>query len=453
MKSYEIQPTEENVLKTLLEDTVGRNKDIKCFIQMLDHLEDHWSISLDSQWGSGKTFFVKQTKLVLEAFNDYIEKDIDESDVAAIKSMFKNDLGTTQLFLPIYYDAWANDNDDDPILSLIFQITKAVDTYYDIKNLPSFADIGISICSILTGKNYQLLFESLKSTDPLVKIKKENEIQGEINRFFTQLHEERADRVVIFVDELDRCKPTYAVRFLERIKHYFTNDSIMFVFSINSMELQHTIKRFYGNNFNSYEYLNKFFNLSVSLPKANMTGFYSLIKYDCDSNYWYDHISRTVIKHFNFDMRLICQYLQHEKMCRYTYLHPASGTERLFDRSFRNICAIFVPIILGIRMHNISLYNSFINGNTPKILPEILAESELKEYVDKFIFGINEERVWSLTEADLMELYNTIMNYPNSLSYRGKAFGYITIDNKTKENILMQTELISEQSDLLKEKK
>ena len=175
MKNCEIQPTRENILNSLLNDTIGRNKDIKHFIQVLDHLEGHWSISLDSQWGSGKTFFIKQTKLVLEVFNDNITKNINESNVSAIKIMFENNLGIIQSFLPVYYDAWANDNDDDPILSLIYQVTQDIDTYYDIKDLPNFADVGMNICSMITGRNYKALFESLKSTDPLGEIKKKKD--------------------------------------------------------------------------------------------------------------------------------------------------------------------------------------------------------------------------------------------------------------------------------------
>ena len=48
----------------------------------------------------------------------------------------------------------------------------------------------------------------------------------------------KGNRLIIMVDELDRCKPSYAVKLLERIKHYFTNDRITFVFSVNTYELE-----------------------------------------------------------------------------------------------------------------------------------------------------------------------------------------------------------------------
>jgi tRNA A37 threonylcarbamoyladenosine biosynthesis protein TsaE len=59
MKSYELQPTYENIMATLAENLIDRNKDIFRFITLLDTIDDSCSIALDGKWGSGKTFFVK----------------------------------------------------------------------------------------------------------------------------------------------------------------------------------------------------------------------------------------------------------------------------------------------------------------------------------------------------------------------------------------------------------
>lgn len=74
MKSYELKPTEENLLSTYLNDSIGRNKDIYMFSDMLNSIDDNCSIALDGNWGSGKTFFVKQVKLFLDANNSLIKK-------------------------------------------------------------------------------------------------------------------------------------------------------------------------------------------------------------------------------------------------------------------------------------------------------------------------------------------------------------------------------------------
>lgn len=451
MKSYEIQPTDENILKTLLEDTIGRDKDIRYFIQTLDKLEGHWSISLDSQWGSGKTFFVKQTKLVLEAFNDNIKKDIEPTDVADIKKTFKNDLGITQSFLPIYYDAWANDNDEDPILSLIYQITQDIEIYYDIKDLPVFADVGINICSMITGRDYKALFNSIKSTDPLGKIKKEKDLQEEINEFFNRLLEERAERLVIFVDELDRCKPTYAVHFLERIKHYFANDNIIFVFSINSMELQKTIKKFYGHDFEAYKYLDRFFNMKLRLPEADMRLVLNSIGVKDTSRYWYDIITNAFIECYSLDIRMTTKYLQLQESCCYDLLHGKSRNMYYGD-GFFELCSVFVPIIIGLFVSNISLYDEFIKGRNVNPLIDVLSATDRIDYYYHTLLGFDKTTDFEVIKSNLTKLYINVMNYKEEEPYSEIRIGKIAIDRETKKSLFAQTKVISEGSDLLKGK-
>lgn len=62
----------------------------------------------------------------------------------------------------------------------------------------------------------------------------------------------------VLVDELDRCRPTYAVSLLERIKHLFDVPNVIFVFGTNSDQLTHTIKSVYGIGFDAERYLHRF---------------------------------------------------------------------------------------------------------------------------------------------------------------------------------------------------
>ena len=69
MKSYELKPTEENIFKTFNDDMFDRNKEVFKFAEMLNSIENNFSIAIDADWGSGKTFFVKQTMMFLNAQN------------------------------------------------------------------------------------------------------------------------------------------------------------------------------------------------------------------------------------------------------------------------------------------------------------------------------------------------------------------------------------------------
>lgn len=67
MKAYDLKPSPKNLTETYCTDAIGRNADLFRFISILDSIEDSCSIALDGNWGSGKTFFVKQAKMVFHA--------------------------------------------------------------------------------------------------------------------------------------------------------------------------------------------------------------------------------------------------------------------------------------------------------------------------------------------------------------------------------------------------
>ena len=60
MDNYELQPTEENLLRTLEENTIGRNQDILYFYNILKAQKTVSAIAVDGRWGSGKTFLLSR---------------------------------------------------------------------------------------------------------------------------------------------------------------------------------------------------------------------------------------------------------------------------------------------------------------------------------------------------------------------------------------------------------
>ena len=79
--------------------------------------------------------------------------------------------------------------------------------------------------------------------------------------------------LIVVIDELDRCRPSYAVELLEIAKHLFAVDRIVFVLAVNRSELGHSIKALYGSDFDAYGYLRRFFDLDFRLPDAKRTQF------------------------------------------------------------------------------------------------------------------------------------------------------------------------------------
>lgn len=79
--------------------------------------------------------------------------------------------------------------------------------------------------------------------------------------------------LVIVIDELDRCRPTYAVRVLECIKHFFAVPGVMFVFAVDSTQLSHAVRSQYGQSMDAVGYLRRFFDLELSLPEPTESQF------------------------------------------------------------------------------------------------------------------------------------------------------------------------------------
>ena len=75
MNSFELIPTEENLIHTLDKDLLKRNKDLVRFYDLILAQEGDSSIAIDGRWGSGKTFFVKQSMLLINAKNPMSDMD------------------------------------------------------------------------------------------------------------------------------------------------------------------------------------------------------------------------------------------------------------------------------------------------------------------------------------------------------------------------------------------
>ena len=367
MISYELKPTFDNLKKSILEDSVGRNRSIANFIKLLDEIDGNVAIALDDSWGNGKTFFVKQTQMVLQSL-DSSDENLTEVRECMKKCLKYDTLGN---YLPVYYDAWSNDNDIDPILSIILEMLKSIKDLeeYEVRDKNWWDTIkkGFEVAvTAFGGPRIGEFLNSVEGTDLLAEIKKHKESDQVLNQLFdTLLEKQPADtRIVFFIDELDRCCPNFAVRLLERIKHYFLHEKVIFVVSVNMSELQHTIKRHYGNDFNADKYLRRFFDFTIPLPPANMKKYYETINFD-DNKAKYE-IAKLVMEKYSFSLREITRYLQYLKVAvpeRYiTYGYP----------KYSFYVEILTPFLIGLKVHDSDKYNDFISGRDMSCFVDIM---------------------------------------------------------------------------------
>lgn len=416
MNSFELIPTEENLLYALSKDLLKRNKDLVHFYDLILAQEEACSIAIDGRWGSGKTFFVKQSMLLINAKNPM--SDMDEKKKANIIYALPFQKQTEEVQenydVAVYFDAWENDNDTDPVLSLVYEIIKQLGINYVFEDNSNTFRLAGSVLEALTGRNINGIIENLKSENPLTKIKEEKDLYENIKNFFTELLAERGNRLVVFIDELDRCKPSYAVQLLERIKHYLCDERITFVFSVNLGELQHTIKHYYGNTFDACRYLDRFFDMRISLPPADKTAFYREI--GLESSYGLEKIYRKVIDTYNMELREATRFYGQVKTAVYEATHDSKKWNFVFpDEKGRHLMLMYiVPILVGLKIIDISLYDDFVNGKNSKPLMDVYKDSELGNWLVSKLLNRNESyeeeegKMMVTVEQKLQNLYDAI---------------------------------------------
>lgn len=376
MKKADILPTQENIKNTLKADVTGRNKDINHLLKFLALQDSSWSIAIDGAWGSGKTFFVKQCQYVLDitssANDNNHSLDITNIDITTIKN---------HNFKTVYFDAWAHDADEDPIKSILKSIAS---TDWIMKSKELFLNVikaGSALTKLLSGIDLTSIADLLKHDEANLDKVTEN-----FNEELSKLTSDD-EKLIIFVDELDRCKPTYAVKVLERIKHYFNNDKVTFIFSTDLYQLQNTIKRYYGEGFDGYGYLDRFFDIVFSIPEPDIEKYieYKNILlppeiYD-KSTFIYKYI-RDLISNFSFSIRQVnhlCLKINSATYNIMAFLLKTNSTNDSFGRSL--IYQFILPFMCALKQNNINDYNNFINGKASSETLNILSNSStLRDY-------------------------------------------------------------------------
>lgn len=418
MKKSDLDATNVNIFESIQRDSLERNKYLPVFYNMLQNSGDIKIFSIDGEWGSGKTFFVKQLQLLINSYNSMGE---NREDSEAIKKTIHLENSDSSM-LAVYYDAWKNDDDIDPIISILNEIqiqldTELKDDFQECDFKDAIKDIIVDCISnpYLNGLNKFLT--SIKTDDSIAKFEEYKEIEGKIKNAFSKLHEEKCNKLVIFVDELDRCNPIYAVKLLERVKHYLVNERIIFVFSINSLELQHTIKKYYGNAFNAYEYLDRFFDFRLKLPEVSEYKWNYFLGINGVSS---SKVMNAIISYYNMSLR---KALHYKMMCDIIMKNYNQFNEFL---TFE-----IAPIVLGVFLSNINDYKSLMNGTNKDLFVKLICKADEFNYISSYL-NIGPSLPKDNEETLYEDLYDAIFNLESSNSEKEVARTTFSRDTKLK---------------------
>ena len=252
-------------------DPLARRQCANTLTQLIQGITKPYVIGLYGPWGSGKTVFLQQLQLELES--------------AKIPT--------------VRVDAWRTDYLADPLVALVeainrrqadeatihgASVTRSSDELLEASltmALP-LAEIGAATTAVATpgwAATGAAIKGALTAAKEVVsrRVKASNDLRIGIKCARDFLTGRRKGDVVgpiikplvIIIDELDRCRPDYAVRMLERVKHFFDVNGVVFVIASDGKNLPAAVNSQYGSGLDSEEYLRKFFDYEYMLPDPN----------------------------------------------------------------------------------------------------------------------------------------------------------------------------------------
>lgn len=253
------------------DNILGSEKEI---MEELENNSDYIQrIFIDAPWGMGKSYFGKSLEELIENKNDLLP---DERKIKSIK-----------------INAWEVDYYSDPMKSLMAEILEVVSEKEKEeiqKYFESLVKIGAkkilktiakTLMSLLIGKdNCENILEvcnSIISDLPENEdfFKDYKEYRKTLLNFKETLSQSKEYKVII-IDELDRCRPTYAIELLETVKHIFGVKNIIFIFLVNKSQLKNTVSTMYLQEDECGEYFEKFFDIQFRLPDIDYSNFIKL---------------------------------------------------------------------------------------------------------------------------------------------------------------------------------
>lgn len=262
---FRIENPEVDPKRPFAHDALERKPLVEFLEQVIAKAVGPLVLALDSPWGTGKTTLVKmlQSQLELKGFRC------------------------------VYFNSWSVDYASEPLVALVSKIDllgrdATPEAHTRMKKLKSIATlvgkrglIAAVKASTLGALDLEKEFEAALSqgvsdatSDLFDLVTREGEclaaFRRELEEVVTEIGKASEQRnLVFFIDELDRCRPNFAIELLERVKHLFDVPNIIFVLSIDKSQLEVSTSSIYGTGINAREYLRRFIDLEFHVPQVS----------------------------------------------------------------------------------------------------------------------------------------------------------------------------------------
>lgn len=247
-------------------DILNRKPISQALSALTNRIADPLVIALDGKWGTGKSYFLKR----------WVGAHNLENDASSVT---------------VYFDAFAQDFVSDPLPALLASLEERLPTEQRSK-LQAAKDAALKLIKPISRIGLSLAtFGATQAVDDVGDAVVEA-ISGEAARGLDAYWEEQAQRqnamsqfrsaiealaenvteeasgasLIFVIDELDRCRPDYALEVLEVIKHCFSIPRVHFVLGVNLEALELSVAARYGDRVDASAYLQKFIQIRLSLP-------------------------------------------------------------------------------------------------------------------------------------------------------------------------------------------
>lgn len=263
-----------------LNDRLNRRGDIENLTTLLANSEPPLVFAIDGKWGSGKTTFMRIWKA-------YLAKEYPS-------------LGS------VYFSAWETDFADDPLYAFLGEVNEQLackttgmsrfkwERVFSLagkitkRTLPVLAKVATYGALDINDEKVKQMLAELSGglvSDTLETYKASvNAIKQFKDNLADVLKSSGSEQpIIVFVDELDRCRPNYAITLLERIKHLLNLPGLVFVLGIDRTQLANAVRGVYGDRFDAEIYLQRFIDLDYQISPGdnkqfieNLLGHYGL---------------------------------------------------------------------------------------------------------------------------------------------------------------------------------
>jgi len=230
------------ITEAFCDDKLGRKDIAQNLAKVILNTENTYVFSINAPWGMGKSYFINNLIKLLE------------EDAVCIK-----------------YNAWEHDFYENPLAPIVLEIkniliehkTEIGRDYDKVCDFISSFDIGFSSFVEVSKKE--------RDIDKYIDMK---ESIRKLRNNFELIQQKIGKPILIFIDELDRCRPDYAIKTLEIIKHFFEIDNVKFVLAIDKEQVQSSVECLFGTRAEkTADYLRKFIDLEYTLPEPNLKDF------------------------------------------------------------------------------------------------------------------------------------------------------------------------------------